>query len=215
MTVILCFGDSNTHGTLAVTDGAARARLPRSARWPSVAAAELGSSIEVIAEGHPGRTTVHPDPTEGGHKSGLACLLPLLETHRPIDVVVLMLGTNDLKHRFAMMPGDIAQGVGRLATVVATSGCGLAGGAPRLLIVSPAPIDERGRLAETFAGGAQKSRALAPHLARIAEEHGAAFLDAGGVVGVEVDPLDGIHLTEAAAGVLGRAIAQTLKGMGC
>lgn len=213
MTTVLCFGDSNTHGTVAIADPARRERLAFAERWPSIAEAALGGDWHLIAEGHPGRTTVHPDPVEGGHKSGLAALLPLLESHRPIDMVVLMLGTNDLKHRFALTPDDIALGVERLAGVIAGSGCGPGQGAPRLLIVAPAPVAPAGVLSGMFTGAAAPSRALAPRLAEVAVRQGAAFLDAGAVEGVAVDPVDGIHLTAAAHRALGHAAAAALREM--
>ncbi len=102
MKTILCFGDSNTHGTRALQYPGDARRHPRDARWPNVLASQLGAGYEVIAEGHPGRTTVWADPIEGEHKSGVAMLPALLETHRPIDLVIIMLGTNDLKVRFSV-----------------------------------------------------------------------------------------------------------------
>jgi hypothetical protein len=90
-------------------------RHPPRHRWPHVMAEALGSPWRVIDEGHPGRTTVHDDPIEGAHKNGLRSLPVALESHRPVDLVILMLGTNDLKTRFALPPIDIARGVERLA----------------------------------------------------------------------------------------------------
>ena len=73
------------------------------------------SEWTVIAEGLAGRTTVHPDPIEGAWLDGSAYLLPCLRSHRPLDLVAIMLGTNDLKQRFCVPPTDIAKGVGRAA----------------------------------------------------------------------------------------------------
>lgn len=211
MRTILAFGDSNTHGTMPMAGFADRARYARPKRWPDVLAAELGAGFEVIAEGHPGRSTVHDDPIEGGHKAGIGVLKVLLETHRPLDLVIVMLGTNDLKVRFSLTPEDVALGVGRLLQEIAASDCGPGGAAPRALAVAPVPIVETGFLARMYAGGAAKSQALAGEIAAVAGRCGAGFWDAG-TVG-EVDPDEGIHLTEAAHGAIGRALAGEVRGL--
>ncbi len=141
---VLCFGDSNTHGTPPRPDPWHVDRMPVEERWPTIAGGELGADWHLIAEGQPGRTTVHPDPTEGGHKSGLAALPVLLESHRPLDVVVIMLGTNDLKQRFAASATDVALGVERLVECIRTSNAGPGGQPPRCLVIAPVPITEAG-----------------------------------------------------------------------
>lgn len=205
MKTVLCFGDSNTHGSVPMRQLGDRRRFPPEVRWPGVMAANLGAGWRVIEEGHPGRTTVYADPVEGAHKSGLAVLPALLETHRPIDLVLILLGTNDFKARFAATALDVALSIDRLAAIVAASDAGPDGTVPALLIASPAPILETGPLAEMLAGGAAKSAALAPRLRHIAEQRGAAFFDAGTVVAV--DPSDGVHLDANAHAALGAALA--------
>jgi lysophospholipase L1-like esterase len=206
---ILVYGDSNTHGTLALAHLDDVRRLPRGERWPDVMAALLAPDWDVIAEGHPGRTTVHADPVEGAHRSGLAVLPAILESHRPVDLVILKLGTNDLKARFAVTAGDIALSLGRLVREIAGSGAGPEGAAPAVMIVAPPPILEAGCLADMFSGGAEKSRALAPLAAAEAARQEAAFFDAGTVIAV--DPVDGIHYDAAAHAALGRAMAQAVR----
>lgn len=107
MKTILCYGDSNTYGAIPIDFDlldkhfiASHYRLSKEKRWSSILQAELGSTYHVIEEGLNGRTTVWDDPTEGKHKNGLTYLIPCLETHAPIDLVILMLGTNDLKPKF-------------------------------------------------------------------------------------------------------------------
>jgi lysophospholipase L1-like esterase len=209
--VVLCYGDSNTHGTRPMATLEDMGRHGPAERWPGVLAADLDAGWRVIEEGHPGRTTVHPDPVAGAHKCGAAILPAVLESHRPIDVVVMMLGTNDLKTRFQVPPVEIAVSVEKLALAVRQSFCGPGLGAPALLIVAPPPIDEAGCLAEIFAGGAAKSRRLAGFYANVAARQGAAFLDAGAVIAV--DPLDGVHFGAAAHAALGRAIASAVRSM--
>lgn len=210
--VVLCYGDSNTHGTAPMAELADLGRHGPAERWPGVLAAALGQGWQVIAEGLPGRTTVYPDPVAGVHKNGIAVLPAVLESHRPIDVVVLMLGTNDLKQRFQAPPVEIAVSVERLVIAVKQSFCGPGEGAPALLLVAPPPILEAGCLAEIFAGGAAKSARLAGLLRAVAARQGVGFLDAGEVVASS--PLDGVHFDAAEHDRLGRAVAAALKAMG-
>ena len=119
---ILCYGDSNTYGAATVErpDG----RYGPDERWPGVLRAALGSGWLVIEEGLGGRTTVSDDPVEGLEKNGRTYLLPCLHTHKPLDVVIIMLGTNDLKARFGKSAWEIAQGVGVLVDIVKSAGVG-------------------------------------------------------------------------------------------
>ncbi len=202
---VMCFGDSNTHGTRALEHALDIRRFDQGTRWPGQMAAALGPDWQVIEEGHPSRTTTHDDPVEGLHKNGLAMLPALLETHRPLDLVIVMLGTNDLKMRYHVPAIDIAISTEKLLQCVAASIAGPDLAPPRCLLVAPVPIKEVGFLAEMFAGGAARSRQLAPFFQTIAARHGADFLDAGTLA--RVDPTDGIHLTEAGHAALGTGIA--------
>jgi lysophospholipase L1-like esterase len=122
---LLLFGDSNTHGTMAMPDLGFGGRFDREERWAG-RLAKLLPDWEVIAEGHPGRTTVHDDPVEGAHRNGLTVLPALLESHKPLDVVLVMLGTNDLKERFSVNACDVALSLERLVRVILGSGRGRA-----------------------------------------------------------------------------------------
>ena len=95
MKTILCYGDSNTYGY----DPSNGFRYPKNVRWTGVLADLLGPEFTVIEEGCNGRTTVFDDPLEGW-KNGLDYLKPCLNSHKPIDLVILMLGSNDLKDIF-------------------------------------------------------------------------------------------------------------------
>jgi len=209
--VVLAYGDSNTHGTVPMETLEDQGRLGPAERWPGICAAALGAGWRIVEEGLPGRTTVHPDPVEGVYKNGLAILPAILESHRPIDLVVLMLGTNDLKQKFCVPPVEVANAVSLLLHTLRHSYMGPGGGQPRLLLVAPAPIEETGCLAEMFTGGAAKSRRLAALYAAEAARHGAAFLDAGEVIAVS--PVDGIHFDAEAHAALGRAIAAKIEGL--
>lgn len=205
---ILLFGDSNTHGTMPMPDLGFSGRFDREERWAG-RLARLLPEWEVIAEGHPGRTTAHDDPVEGAHRNGLTVLPALLESHRPVDVVVLMLGTNDLKERFSVNAGDIALSLERLVRVILTSGAGPGRGAPGVLLVAPPPIEEVGCLAGMFAGGAAKSASLAVEIEAAAKRVGVPFLDAGTVV--KVSPIDGIHYDAEANPALAEAFAAAIR----
>lgn len=205
---VLLFGDSNTHGTMPMPDLGFSGRFGREERWAG-RLAKLLSGWEVIAEGHPGRTTVHDDPVEGAHRNGLTVLPALLESHKPLDLVVVMLGTNDLKERFSVNAGDIAHSLERLARVVKASDCGPEGRGPEVLLVAPPPIIEVGCLRGMFAGGAVKSVALAAEVQAAAKRAGVGFLDAGKVVAVS--PIDGIHYDAAANPALAGAIAAAIR----
>jgi lysophospholipase L1-like esterase len=210
MKTILCYGDSNTWGSATVPrpDG----RYGPDERWPGVLAGQLGAGWRVVEEGLSGRTTVHPDPIEGSWLDGSAYLLPCLRTHRPIEVVALMLGTNDLKARFGVPPGDIAGGIGMLLAIIRGAEAGPEGSVPKILVICPAPIrrefGERPDFEDMFSGGHEKSLRLAPLYAEVAEANAAAFLDAGRVM--QSSAFDGIHLDPEAHEALGRAVAEAV-----
>jgi lysophospholipase L1-like esterase len=207
---ILCFGDSNTFGTPPMSGPEDERRFDGKTRWPGVMRKLLGHSWHVIEEGLPGRTTIRDDLIEGVFKNGRRYLAACLESHRPLDVIVLMLGTNDLKFRFGAPPEDIAAGVDILAGII--RGTPNLGHVPaKLLIVCPPPIRLSGFLGGLFAGGVEKSQALPPLYQAVASRHGADFLDAGKLIAVS--PVDGIHYDEAAHRVLGEAITAKVQEM--
>ncbi len=205
---ILCFGDSNTHGSRAMRHPEDRRRFPKSDRWPGIMADCLAEDWTVVEEGLPGRTSVFDDPIEGEHKNGVRTLRALLETHRDLDLVIIMLGTNDLKSRFSVSAEDIALGLERLVVETKNSDVGRNGSPPEVLLVAPVPIREVGFLGAMFTGGRKKSVALGTALASVAKRQDVAFVDLAAVA--SVDPLDGIHLNREAHLAIGRAIAQAV-----
>jgi lysophospholipase L1-like esterase len=206
MPTVVCFGDSNTYGADPVTMG----RLPSDVRWPGVLVAELAGAAEVIEEGLNGRTTLWDDPFMDG-RNGRTYLLPCLRSHAPVDVLVLLLGTNDLKTIFARQAHEIAAGVGALVDLALTSGTGPGGGAPAVLLVAPPALGPTTDRSEVWGFGA--ARVVSEQLPRlyrvVAEMRGVAFLDAAALVGG--DPADGVHLNPAAHGILGRAIGRAVR----
>ena len=123
MKSILCYGDSNTWGCIPLPGLDPASRFPPATRWPGVLRRELGDGYWIVEAGLNGRTTVWDDPLEP-HRNGRKLLLPTLLTHQPLDLVIIMLGTNDLKHRLNASAAEIAEGAGMLVDIVTGSGCG-------------------------------------------------------------------------------------------
>jgi lysophospholipase L1-like esterase len=130
---IVCFGDSNTWGFVPGSDGQ---RFPRDVRWPGRLSSALGDSAEVIAEGLSGRLATIDHPAGEG-RNGLPYLLPCLQSHAPVDLLVLYLGTNDVEF---LDPQTVARSVGRLLRVARNSEAGPDWGAPQLLVICPPPF---------------------------------------------------------------------------
>lgn len=207
---VLCFGDSNTYGTPPMPGSDDARRFDEKTRWPAVAGTLLGQDWTIVEEGLPGRTTVLDDPIEGAHKNGKRYLLACIESHRPLDAVVIMLGTNNLKARFHQPAEDIAAGIGILADVVRSTP-NLHLPAPKLLIVCPPPILMSGWLRDMFAGGDATSKRLPPLYRAVAQSVGAAFLDAGTVI--VSSKVDGIHFDEEEHPKLAAAVASALRSL--
>jgi lysophospholipase L1-like esterase len=202
---VLCFGDSNTYGSIP---GVAGGRYEPDVRWPGVLAAELGEGWRVVEEGLPGRTTVFDDPLSP-HRRGADYLPPCLASHAPLDMVVIFLGTNDLKSRLAAGPSDIAAGVGVLARMAVASGSGPVGDAPRILLLGLPRLGPQ--LPPDFVGAEEKAKELPPYLAEQAAVLGVDFLDLRDVAAYSA--IDGFHLEPDGHAAIGRAVAQHLLGM--
>lgn len=202
---ILCYGDSNTFGTGPMRQLSDDPIHSKALRWAGVMAGELGQKYDVVVEGLPGRTTVWDDPVEGEYRNGLRSLRAILESHRPIDLLILLLGTNDTKHRFGLGPQDIALGIARLVKEAK----GLDGVVDKVLVVCPPPVREKGDLAEIFQGAEARCVGLPEQVARFAEETGARFLDLGPLI--SVDPVDGVHWNLDSHDIVGRAVAASVR----
>jgi lysophospholipase L1-like esterase len=199
MKTVLCYGDSNTWGYNPLT----KERYHHTQRWTRVLQQLLGDQYVVIDEGQNGRTTVHDDPVEG-HKNGMAYLLPCLESHKPVDLVVLMLGTNDLKQRFSQPASDIARSASRLVHTIQTSEFGPHKGVPEVLLLAPPPVAQLTDFAQMFAGAQEKSLLLGAEYRRVAEERTCAFLDTAAVI--RSSDVDGIHLDADQLPLLAEAV---------
>lgn len=207
MATILCYGDSNTHGTLPMLVPGVSDRAAFDDRWTTAMARELGPDHLVIPEGLPGRTTVHEDLVEGGARNGLAVLPAVLHSHKPLDLMVLMLGTNDLKPRFSVTAHEIARSVERLILTAQAEEC-----VRDILVISPAPVREVGTLSEVFRGAEARQHGLEGFLLDIAGRHGCGFLEAG--AHVQVSDKDGVHwepdVQRGFGAIVARAVAERL-----
>jgi lysophospholipase L1-like esterase len=165
---------------------------------------------QVIEEGLNGRTTCREDPVEGD-KNGLRQLIPILESHKPLDVVAVMLGTNDLKVRYSPMPYDIARGAQRVVTAARDSGTGADNSPPRVLMICPPPTVDSPGFKHLFGDSVELSGKLSPLYRQLARECGALFLDAGKVI--QTSAADGIHLEPEDHRKLAAAVAEILQSL--
>jgi lysophospholipase L1-like esterase len=203
---VVCYGDSNTHGF----DPASGERFPPGVRWPGVMGAALGPGFLVIEEALGGRTTVWDSPLAPG-RNGRDYLLPCLWSHAPVDLLIIMLGTNDLKRIHGLSANEIASGAGVLVDLAQQSLAGPGHSPPGVLLVAPMPLAATTDRSELWGFGAAReaSERLGPLYGLVARMKGVRFLDAGKVV--RTSPLDGVHLDEDAHARLGSALAGAVR----
>jgi len=202
MKTIVCYGDSNTWGELPGCVG----RYSWQERWPGVLAAELGDKYRVIDEGLGGRTTCLDDPS-CPDRNGARYLPVVLETHCPIDLLIIMLGTNDLKRCFNQTPAQIADGISKLIEIAQSFELAC----EQILIVAPARIvpKEYCEVAENFIDGPTRSNELAECLKITTSKMGCRFFDAGQVA--ISSPIDGVHLSIENHHRLAEALASLIR----
>ena len=145
---IVCFGDSNTWGY----DPGTAERFPEDVRWTGLLAQALGENYWVIEEGQNGRTIATDDPCEG-EKNGMRSLVPCIESQKPFDLLIIMLGTNDLKRKFQYCAMDVAGEMELMAEKITNYLRFHMKGNPQVLLISPVHIGEnitRSRLGDLF-----------------------------------------------------------------
>ena len=208
MKTILCYGDSNTYGY----DPSNGFRYPKNVRWTGVLADLLGPEFTVIEEGCNGRTTVFDDPLEGW-KNGLDYLKPCLNSHKPIDLVILMLGSNDLKDIFHASTAQIADGAGVLVKTIQEFTQLKQGYVPQIVLVSPpviGPDIENSPFSYAFDESAiARSHQFAAEYRKVADGLGCLYFDAAPVA--PASRLDSLHLMPEAHKSLGEALAEAVK----
>lgn len=167
----------------------------------------------MVEEGLSGRTTVRDDPIEGPIKNGRTYLRPCLMSHAPLDLVIIMLGTNDLKIRFNQPASEVAMGIGCLVHDINELALGPHGRPPEIMVVAPPPmLHDIKEWEQIFKDGQQKSRELALQFEIVADSLEVHFFDAGLVA--SCDPRDGFHIDDSAHLALGTAIAREIEAIG-
>ncbi|MGN8897716.1 GDSL-type esterase/lipase family protein [Flavonifractor sp. HCP28S3_F3] len=205
---IVCLGDSNTHG---YSPDAPQFRFGEEERWTCLLQRALGQDYLVLEEGLPGRTTVFEDPVEEGMPA-LPYLYPCLKSHAPVDLLVIMLGTNDTKERLSANACAIGKGMTRLVRKAQSIDCWGEKG-PNILLIAPLAIGkgvERSPVAQEMGQGCvEKSLRLPGQFRAAAKELGCAFLDAN-TLGLEQNQVDHMHLTRDSHRLLAEALAQLI-----
>jgi lysophospholipase L1-like esterase len=207
MKSILAFGDSLTWGF----EGGSFKRHPFDVRWPNVLAAGLSGKARVIEEGMNGRTTVFPDPTNEAERNGAVALPMLLCTHQPLDLLIIMLGTNDIKYANRCRAFDAGMGMTRLIEITKKYGYTADFKAPQILIMSPpcfVPTKDEW-FNDLWGHAIAESKLFAKHYASVAKEQGVHFFDAGSVA--KADATDGGHLDADNTAAIGKALVPVVK----
>lgn len=210
MKTVLCYGDSLTWGSDAATGG----RHAFADRWPTVLQAALGDAATVIPEGLRGRTTAYDEHLADCDRNGARILPTVLYTHAPLDLVILLLGSNDMKPAIAGTAVAAMQGMRRLISLIRVNA--LRDGAdepPAILVVAPPPLSETAdpEYSAMFAGGVAQSRMLASLYADLADEAGCGFYDAGSAA--RTSPIDGVHLDAENTRAIGRGLEPVVRMM--
>ena len=203
---IVCLGDSNTHGYCADPNDCADHgnRFNEEERWTCLLQKALGQDFHVLEEGLSGRTTVFPDPLHEGMPA-LDVAYPILMSHEQVDLLIIMLGTNDTKDRLGMNAACIALGMERLLIKCKQVPC-WGEKAPHILVVCPPHIGDE--LKDPCMGTtcAEKSRELSKYLEPVAIRNGCAYLDAQGIA--EFNKVDFMHLSRKGHAQLAKKLAQ-------
>lgn len=205
---ILLYGDSNTWGFNPDFTSKQDLRFLREERWGGVMQSLLGAEYCVLEEGLGGRTTSLEDPAAPG-RSGLKLLAPIVQSHQPLDLLVFLLGTNDMKNTYHASVADIRRGMELLLQAALCPYAWDTRKPPKMLLISPTRIYDTGVHDFIDAASAEKSLHLAKHYAQLSEDYGCAFLDAAQVTGPSAR--EGLHLDKAGHEALGRAAAKAVR----
>ena len=209
---LLTFGDSNTHDTTPTAAYGEGTRFDADTRWPGVARNALGPDWCVIEEGLPGRTAnPYPDPTMGPAMNGPLGLQIALNSHGPIAVLTIMLGTNDCKTAFGLSAEAIAGQVAGLLAIAKHPEMQAQHGGFTVLLIAPPIVREEGTYVAGLMSAAAKSSALPALYADLAHHNGEEFLDAS--VLIQSCTEDGVHFDAAAHRTLGRAVADRVAAL--
>lgn len=203
---VLCFGDSNTWGYIPLTAG----RLLRRERWPGVLQESLGESYYVIEEGLNGRSTVFDEPFRDG-RNARNTIMAVLESHAPLDLLIIMLGTNDLKHHLNASAHESARGISALLQIAINSATSIDKGSPKILVIAPPRFGNMSELmADHFKDAMARSAELPAQYEQSCTQFDCSFIDCNQVVTVAED---GIHLDAHGHRKLALALAPIVKAL--
>ena len=210
MKSILCYGDSITYGASPVMGGPRHANEDR---WPSALERGLNGAARCIAEGLGGRTTVHDDWYADADRYGARVLPTLLSSHEPLDMIIIMLGTNDLKPFLGRTAQEASNGARRLVQLVRGFCAEESQPVPRIVVVAPPPLCDTNHpeMMLHFGGNGAiaESKNFAKWYKQRADEEGVLFFDAGTVA--KADPNDGVHLDAANTRAIGVGLVPLVK----
>lgn len=205
MKQLLVYSDSLTWGIIPNT----RKRLPFNKRWPGVleiSLADMGHNIRVIENCLNGRRTTWCDPFKEG-RDGSQGLSQVIEMHSPLQLVILMLGTNDFQCTHDNDAWSSAQGTAKLINIIRQAPIEPGMPTPEIMVVAPPKIIKpKGAIANKFKGAEHRDIGLAAELENIAKEHSVYYFDSSTVT--TASTIDGIHLDENQHLLLGKAIAR-------
>ena len=207
MKTILAYGDSLTWGSVPGDPK----QHPREIRWTNVMAKSLGSEYEIITDGLRGRLTAYDEHLSDSNRNATQTLPTALYSHAPLDLVILMLGTNDMQPHIAGTSIAAMQGMRRLVTIIQNHVAGPDIPNPKVLIVSPPKLCKTQDEFYTgfFDGTIEQSYKLADYFSQIAQEKDCSFFDAGSVA--QTSPIDGVHLDAQNTINIGKALAPIVK----
>ncbi|OAM79972.1 SGNH/GDSL hydrolase family protein [Devosia elaeis] len=201
---ILVVGDSLTWGA----DPATKRRHPRAFQWPHVMQTGLGEGAEVVTEALCGRTTSFDDHAVLEERNAARSLPMLLSSHQPLSLVIIMLGTNDLKPHLCGLAQGAQAGLRRLVQLVRTHPY-IDGAVPKILIVAPPPRIPTPARPEVSEETLNQSRLLAPLYRSVAETEAVWFFDAG--TSSIPSMADGVHLDREQTQALGQTLSVHLR----
>ena len=217
---IMVYGDSNSFGWVKDANGVV-GRYPADVRWPDKMGMLLGDEYEVIVEALGGRTTNLDCPVKSGPglvpgagMNGAEYLPAALASHMPLDMVIIMLGTNDLMVQHGRKAFDIAMGVGELVSIVTNAGWQkrTSYAVPKVLVLCPPKVNDKkeGPNQKRFAGALERMEALPGMLQAVTKAAGVDFFDVATVVPFGEAP-DDIHLTPKNHATVAKAVAAEVK----
>ena len=209
MKEILCFGDSNTHGYMPGIG----TRYPADIRWSGRLGRLLGNNYHVVEEGMDGRTTAFEDEIQP-YRSALGYIDPCLKTHAPLDLIIIMLGTNDAKTRYNVSAEEIGFGMEELIHHIQSFfryNKARAGECPKILIISPVPMPQTGGDPEMSESSLRKQAELPGIYKAIAEANDCAFAEAGKWIGPDLLGVDSCHLTPEGHLIFSERVAALVK----